>query len=217
MKVFSLTYFPERKGKEWKERESQRRASMDKRGKERRGGKRKDDISISFKISVSDSPSVSCEVREHSLNLEKNHYEPVIKEFDSYLLNRLMNFQRPQHINAVSSPTLWIFSIFLGKICLQDFSFQFLFCVHFLNLFSMAPNIVLGIQLLTCWAVLQSRLIFQSLSHVGLFATLWTVACQASLFPTVFGSLLKFMSIELVILPNHLLLLEMCHLLLILT
>ena len=68
-----------------------------------------------------------------------------------------------------------------------------------------------------CWAVLQSRLIFQSLSHVGLFATLWTVTCQASLSPTVFGSLLKFMSIELVILPNHLLLLEMCHLLLILT
>ena len=55
---------------------------MDKRGKEGRGGKRKDDISISFKVPESDSPSVSCEVREHSLNLEKNHYEPVIKEFD---------------------------------------------------------------------------------------------------------------------------------------
>ena len=82
MKVFSLTYFPEREGKEWKERESKRRERVDTRGKESRGGKRKDDTSFSFEVSVSDSPSVSYEVREHSLNLEKNHYEPVIKEFD---------------------------------------------------------------------------------------------------------------------------------------
>lgn len=92
MKVFSLTYFPERKGKEWKDRESERRERVDTRGKERRGGKRKDDTSVSFKVSVSDSPSVSYEVREHSLNLEKNHYEPVIMEFDEHLLNELMNF-----------------------------------------------------------------------------------------------------------------------------
>ena len=40
MKVFSLTYFPEREGKEWKERESKRRERVDTRGKESRGGKR---------------------------------------------------------------------------------------------------------------------------------------------------------------------------------
>ena len=51
----------------------------------------------------------------------------------------------------------------------------------------------------------------QSLSC--LFATPWTTACQASLSFTVFLSLLKFMSIESVILSNHLIL---CHPLLLL-
>ena len=39
---------------------------------------------------------------------------------------------------------------------------------------------------------------FSSLSHVQLFATPWTEACQASLSITNSQSLLKFMSIELV-------------------
>ena len=38
------------------------------------------------------------------------------------------------------------------------------------------------------------------LSRVGLFATPWTAACQASLFFTISRNLLRFMSIELVIL-----------------
>ena len=42
--------------------------------------------------------------------------------------------------------------------------------------------------------------VVQSLSCVRLFATPWTAACQASLSSTVSWSLLKFMSIELVIL-----------------
>ena len=46
----------------------------------------------------------------------------------------------------------------------------------------------------------------QSLSHVQLFVTPWTAACQASLFITNFQSLFKFMSIELVISSNHLIL-----------
>ena len=45
--------------------------------------------------------------------------------------------------------------------------------------------------------------IVQSLSYVQLFATPWTVACQAPLSPTVFQSLLKFMTIESVMLFNH--------------
>ena len=53
----------------------------------------------------------------------------------------------------------------------------------------------------------------QSLSHVQLFATPWTSAQQASLSFTIFQSLLKFMSIELVMLSNHLIL---CHPLLLL-
>ena len=46
----------------------------------------------------------------------------------------------------------------------------------------------------------------QSLSHVWLFETPWTVAQQASLSITNSWSLLKLMSIELVIPSNHLLL-----------
>ena len=49
------------------------------------------------------------------------------------------------------------------------------------------------------------------LSHVGLFATPWTAACQASLSFTISLSLFKLMSIESVI-PSNLLIL--CHLLL---
>ena len=46
----------------------------------------------------------------------------------------------------------------------------------------------------------------QSLSRVRLFATLWTTACQASLSITNSQSLLKPMSIELVMPSNHLIL-----------
>ena len=48
----------------------------------------------------------------------------------------------------------------------------------------------------------------QSLSHVLLFATPWTAARQASLSITNSWSLLKLMSIELVMPSNHLIL---CH------
>ena len=46
----------------------------------------------------------------------------------------------------------------------------------------------------------------QSRSHVQLFATPWTAAHQASLSFTISQSLLKFMSTELVMLPNHVIL-----------
>ena len=48
----------------------------------------------------------------------------------------------------------------------------------------------------------------QSLRHVWLFLTPWTTACQASLSITSSQSLLKLMSIELVMPSNHLIL---CH------
>ena len=47
---------------------------------------------------------------------------------------------------------------------------------------------------------------FQSLSHVQLFATSWTAACQASLSFTISWSLLKLMSIESVMPSNYLIL-----------
>ena len=46
----------------------------------------------------------------------------------------------------------------------------------------------------------------QSLSHVPLFVTPWTVACQASLSLTSFWSLPKLMSIDSMIPSNHLIL-----------
>ena len=55
--------------------------------------------------------------------------------------------------------------------------------------------------------------VVQSLSHVQLFATLWTAARQASLSFTNSQSLLKLMSIELLMPSNHLIL---CHPLLLL-
>ena len=53
----------------------------------------------------------------------------------------------------------------------------------------------------------------QLLSHVQLFATSWTAAHQVFLFITNSQSLLKLMSIELVMSSNHLIL---CHPLLLL-
>ena len=49
-------------------------------------------------------------------------------------------------------------------------------------------------------------IVVQLLSHVQLFATLWTAAGQASLSFTVSWALLKFMSIESVIVSNQLIL-----------
>ena len=48
--------------------------------------------------------------------------------------------------------------------------------------------------------------VFQSLSCVRLFATLWTAARQAPLSFMISWSLLKLMSIESVMLSNHLIL-----------
>ena len=48
--------------------------------------------------------------------------------------------------------------------------------------------------------------VVQSLSHIWLFLTPWTAACQASMSFTISQSLLKLMSIELVMLSNHLIL-----------
>ena len=56
--------------------------------------------------------------------------------------------------------------------------------------------------------------LIQSLSHVHLFGTPWTAACQASLSFTISQSLLKLMSIELLMPSNHLVL---CHPLLLLS
>ena len=54
--------------------------------------------------------------------------------------------------------------------------------------------------------VARGYIIVQSLSHAQLFATPWTAAGQSSLFFTISWSLLKLMSIELVMPSKHLIL-----------
>ena len=58
------------------------------------------------------------------------------------------------------------------------------------------------------WGNRQRFAVVQSLSNVPLFETLWTAACQASLYFTICWSLLRLMSIELGMPSNHLIL---CH------
>ena len=66
------------------------------------------------------------------------------------------------------------------------------------NQFDQMPaSVLIWLHLLCCC---------QSLSRTLLFVTLWTAARQASLSFTISWSLLKFMSIESVMLSNHLIL-----------
>ena len=69
-------------------------------------------------------------------------------------------------------------------------------CISFLS----------GIDLANIFSPLNQFSSVQLLSHVRLFATLWTAACQASLSITNSRSLLKLMSIESVMPSNHLIL-----------
>ena len=63
---------------------------------------------------------------------------------------------------------------------------------------------VLSKNLTECTIIIAA--VVQLLSHVWLFVTSWTAAGQASLSLTISKSLPKFMSIELVMLSNHLIL-----------
>ena len=59
------------------------------------------------------------------------------------------------------------------------------------------------------WAhekMLSITVVVHSVSHVQLFETSWTVVCQAPLSSTISWSLLKFTSIESMILSNYLIL-----------
>ena len=59
---------------------------------------------------------------------------------------------------------------------------------------------------LILFQILYCIVIVQSFSHVWLYETPWTAACQTSLSITNSWSLLKFMSIELVMPSNHVIL-----------
>ena len=77
------------------------------------------------------------------------------------------------------------------QFCLGSF-----FCIHEWHYFTV---------FISCH-VFCSRAVVQSLSAVQLFVTPWTAACQAPLSFTVSQSLPKSMSIESVMLSNHLIL-----------
>ena len=62
------------------------------------------------------------------------------------------------------------------------------------------------IQLDKVYKVVSVVIQYSSVSHVQLFATPWTAACQASLSITNSWSLLKFMSVKSVMPFNHLIL-----------
>ena len=71
----------------------------------------------------------------------------------------------------------------------------------------MVENVLMkGYQRKTSTTVEVVVVVVESLSHGQLFVTPWTAARQTSLSFTVSGSLLKLMSIESVILSNHLIL-----------
>ena len=70
-------------------------------------------------------------------------------------------------------------------------------------------EVLLFIQKLLRWLSKAHPMLFssaQSLNHVRLFVTPWTAVCQASLSITNSHSLPKLVSIESVMLPNHLIL-----------
>ena len=66
----------------------------------------------------------------------------------------------------------------------------------------------MGIIVHTTWWYIPNLVTVQSLSHDRLLVTPWTAVCQASLSITDSQSLLKLLSIESEIPPNHLIL---CH------
>ena len=61
-------------------------------------------------------------------------------------------------------------------------------------------------QLEACCTATDLSVVVQSLSRIQLFATPWPTTCQAPLSFTISQSLLKFMSIDLVMPSNHLIL-----------
>ena len=80
------------------------------------------------------------------------------------------------------------------------------------------PAVLVGKTCIIPWFLIAALysviefIVFQSLYHVWLFATPWTAARQASLSTTNSWSLLKLMSIKLVMPSNHLILCRSLHL-----
>ena len=88
----------------------------------------------------------------------------------------------------------WNFAFSWVYLSLSPFCFAFFFPQLFVK--HLQRTILPSRISLCCWSVIKSRLT----------VTPWTAACQAPLSSIISWSLLKFMSIELMMLSNHLIL-----------
>jgi len=93
---------------------------------------------------------------------------------------------------------VWYQSFKATEIFLWSLSF------YFFTDFSLAFFKILPDTFILCGFI--RLFVVQSLSHVWLFVTVWSTACQSPLSFTISWSLLRFMFIELVMLSNHLIL-----------
>ena len=92
-------------------------------------------------------------------------------------------------------------------ICMQQILINSLFIFILLQIFSNFPCYgLLDPPIIQKWTFNFQIISVQLLSHVQLFATPWTAACQASLSITDSQSLLRVKSIESVMPSNHLIL-----------
>ena len=105
------------------------------------------------------------------------------------------------------SNLFYFWSLFLNCICycnISSFIDQHLVCMLIFLYIDHSVLLYLNWEFLVQVVFLYTVVIVvQLLSHVWLFATLWTAVIQASLSSTISWSLLKFMSIELMMLSNH--------------
>ena len=124
-------------------------------------------------------------------------------------------WQATVHGNAKELDTIWQqqcwIEYYLNGIITFGFSFSlspshscYLFFFIFLTLYFVAVyfHCYWIFILLNNYATIYAAVVVQSLSRIRLFATPWTAALQASVSFTRSQSLLKFMSIELMMLSN---------------
>ena len=91
-----------------------------------------------------------------------------------------------------------MYQYFIPFYCLSIVQNSVLWLFHLHTFIQMI--VLVFFILLVCSLKFNSPLVVQLLSHIWLFATPWTAARQASLSSTISQSLLKFMSIESVML-----------------
>ena len=111
------------------------------------------------------------------------------------------------YLNSIMTDSIWAFEITQRSDC-YFWHTKIRTCNQYQsllkNICNHKANQGMSILLLVC--VLSFNIVVQSLSHVRFFATPWTIARQVPLPSTISQGLLKFMSIESVMLVNHLIL-----------